>query len=81
MNLIDLASSLIKIVDFNYITADDYGVKMWRDKPKYHSITRSWGGKSSESWLGAIADEALPDISVSSDSSKNIVDIRIDLRR
>ena len=75
MDLTELANTLRQTIKFNYITADDYGVKMWDKEPVYHSITDSWGGDR-ESWMGAISDEALPDVSVNADNSKNIVEIR-----
>ena len=75
MDLTELANTLRQTIKFNYITADDYGVKMWDKEPVYHSITDSWVGDR-ESWMGAIADEALPDVSVNADNSKNIVEIR-----
>lgn len=80
MSLEDLARSLFGVVKFSYLTADGYGIKLWRDKPRFHQVTMSWGGKDAESWLGAIADEALPDVIVSKDDSKNIVNMRV-LRR
>lgn len=75
MDLTELADTLRKVIKFNYITADDYGIKMWDKEPVYHPLTDSWGGDR-ESWMGAIADEALPDVSVNADNSKNIVEVR-----
>ena len=77
------------IKDLKYVTVEGaelpdgefrHQISLWRDKPRFHQVTMSWGGKDSESWLGAIADEALPDVIVSKDDSKNIVNMRM-LRR
>ncbi len=72
VTLQELADDLRRTIRFRYLTADKYGVKLWSERPRYFQGTRSWGG-SETSWCGAVADAALPDVSISADDEQNIV--------
>ena len=46
MELNDIARHMLPIIDFRYITADKYSVKLWDTRPSYDNRSRSWHGDS-----------------------------------
>ena len=71
MTLKELGYDLKKTINFRYITADDYGVKLWWNKPHFNERIGVWSG-AQDSWRGSVLSDALPDVEVNTNNSLNI---------
>ena len=44
MELKDISRQLLPIIDFRFITADRFSVKLWTGKPTYDNRSKCWTG-------------------------------------
>lgn len=69
-----LAEDLRKVIRFRYLTVDRHSVKLWKTRPRFSFMSRTWIGNSPSDWCGAV-DTVAADLIVPLDFSVAIVEV------